>query len=230
MSATVQADAECKWCSKTFKSERTLAAHMCVRKRRWADKDMTHCRLGLRVFQIFYEIGTNAKKTKTMEDFVASQYYTEFVKFGRSCVRNEYLDPEAFAEWLVKEGKKLKVWSDDVTYDEFLLYHVKRETGLRALERSIIYLSSWGKETGNPWQDYFRMISTNRAIHDIRAAKISPWLIYLSETGAEMLTRLNSEQIKMIEHVIDAQFWAGVFQKHLEEVDAVEETCKAAGI
>ena len=31
----------CKWCNKTFMSERTLSAHMCVKKRRWADKDLT---------------------------------------------------------------------------------------------------------------------------------------------------------------------------------------------
>ena len=42
-------------------SERTLAAHMCIKKRRWADKDLTHTRLGYRVFQMFYEMNTTAK-------------------------------------------------------------------------------------------------------------------------------------------------------------------------
>ena len=92
---------KCKWCDKTFMSERTLAAHMCVRKRRWADKDLTHTRLGYRVFQMFYELNTVASKPKSQEDFVRSQYYEGFVKFGRSCIRNEYLEPEKFAEWLI---------------------------------------------------------------------------------------------------------------------------------
>ena len=91
----------CKWCEKSFRTERTLSAHMCPRKRRWADKDMTHVRLAHRTFQIFYEINTNSTKPKTQEDFIRSQYYEGFTKFGRSCILNEYMEPEKFAEWLI---------------------------------------------------------------------------------------------------------------------------------
>ena len=57
----------CKWCEKSFRSERTLSAHMCVKKRRFADKDLTHVRLGYRVFQMFYELNTTASKSKTAD-------------------------------------------------------------------------------------------------------------------------------------------------------------------
>ena len=126
----------CRWCGKNFKSERTLSVHMCVKKRRNADKDITHVRLGYRVI----DSNTAASKSKSIEDFITSQYYEGFVKFGRSCIRNEYLDPEKFAEWLIKEGKKLKDWSTDAVYDEYLLMYVKKESGMRALERNIMYL------------------------------------------------------------------------------------------
>ena len=220
----------CKWCDKSFASDRTLITHMCVKKRRWADKDMTHVRLAFRVFQIFYDLNTASSKPKTMEDFIRSSYYEGFTKFGRSCVRNEYLQPERFAEWLIRNGVKLTDWVKDATYDKFLLEYVKMETGLRALERSIIYLDSWSKENDIAWQDYFRQVSANRAVHDIRACKISPWVIYLSDTGGELLTRMNDEQIKMINHIIDANFWMNVFKRNAEEVDAVEQACQAAGI
>ena len=101
---------KCKWCGKEFASERTLAAHMCVKKRRWADRDMSHIRLGHRAFQMFYEMNTSAKQLKSMEDFIMSQYYEAFVKFGRSCMTNEWLEPEKFTEWLIKNGVKLKQW------------------------------------------------------------------------------------------------------------------------
>ena len=220
----------CKWCGKNFKSERTLGVHMCVKKRRNADKEMTHVRLGYRVYQMFYELNTSASKSKSMEDFITSQYYEGFVKFGRSCVRNEYLAPEQFAEWLIKSGKKLKDWASDALYDEYLLEYVKKESGMRALERNIIYLSKWGDEHSQPWQAYFGSVSPSRAAYDIRSAKISPWLLYLSNTGDQLLTRFNDEQIKMIEHIIDTTFWMQLFKKNKEEVKAIQETCHAAGI
>ena len=66
---------------------------MCVKKRRWADRDMSHIRLGHRAFQMFYEMNTSAKQPKSMEDFIMSQYYEAFVKFGRSCMTHEWLEP-----------------------------------------------------------------------------------------------------------------------------------------
>jgi len=220
----------CKWCGKNFKSERTLAAHMCVKKKRWADKDLTHIRLGYRVYQMFYELNTTASKSKSIEDFITSNYYEGFVKFGRSCIRNEYLEPEKFAEWLIKNGKKLKDWSTDAVYDEYLLEFVKKETGMRALERNVIYLAKWAEETENNWQDYFTKVSPSRAVYDIRSAKISPWLLYLSNTGDQLLNNLNTEQVKMIQHIIDAPFWLKLFTKNKEEVREVKKTCELAGI
>ena len=220
----------CRWCGKNFKSERTLVVHMCVKKRRNADKEMTHVRLGYRVFQMFYELNTTASKTKSIEEFINSQYYEGFVKFGRSCIRNEYLEPEKFAEWLIKEGKKLKDWSSDAVYDEYLLGYVKKESGMRALERNVMYLAKWAEEHECVWQTYFAEVSPNRAVHDIRSAKISPWLLYLSGTGDQLLTRFNDEQVVMIEHIIDAPFWMQLFKKNKEEVKEIQQTCQLAGI
>ena len=221
---------KCKWCDKTFMSERTLSAHMCVKKRRWADKDLTHTRLAYRVFQKFYELNTTASKPKTQEDFVRSQYYEGFVKFGRSCVTNEYLNPEQFAEWLIKEGKKLADWSKDKLYDDYLLHYVKKEPGMKALERTIIYLDNWSKENNIDWTDYFKEVSTPRAIHDLRSAKVSPWVLYLCDTGDDLLTRLNDEQVVMIQHIIDATFWMKLFAQNKEEVAEVKKACELAGI
>lgn len=222
--------AKCKWCDKEFKSDRTLATHMCVKKRRWADKDMTHIRLAFRVFQMFYELNTAASKTKSMEDFIRSSYYEGFTKFGRSCIRNEYLHPEKFAEWLIRNGKKLQDWSKDKMYDEFLLEYVKKEPGMKALERTIIYLTEWSKESGTEWNQYFTTVSANRAVYDIRACKISPWVLYLSQTGDQLLTRFNDEQIGLIEHIIDANFWMSVFKNNDVEVDQIQETCNVANL
>jgi hypothetical protein len=179
---------------------------------------------------MFYEMNTAATKSKTYEDFVKSQYYEGFVKFGRSCVTNEYLNPEQFAEWLIKEGKKLADWHKDSLYDEFLLVYVKKEPGMKALERTIIYLDSWGKENNKPWQDYFKEVTSARAVHDIRSAKISPWMIYLCRSGDDLLVKFSDEQVKMIEHIIDATFWMKQFANNKEEVAEVKNACEVAGI
>ena len=223
-------DLTCKWCDKSFRTERTLAAHMCPRKRRWADRDMTHVRLAYRTFQMFYDLNTNSSKPKTMEDFIRSQYYEGFTKFGRSCIRNEYMDPEKFAEWLIREGKKLQDWNKDQMYNDYLLEFVKKEPGMRALERTITYFATWAEENATDFNQYFRTVSTNRAVHDIRSAKVSPWVLHLSESGVELLSRMNAEQIEIIKPLINVEFWVRVFTKSKEETDEVEAMCTQAGL
>lgn len=221
---------KCKWCEKSFRSERTLAAHACPKKRRWSDRDMTHTRLGFRVFQLFYELNTASTKPKTQEDFIRSQYYEGFTKFGRSCILNEYLAPEKFAEWLIRKSVKLADWSKDITYNEWLRDYVRKETGLRALERTVIYFSEWGTDHETSWNQYFREVTANRAVHDIRSAKVSPWALYLSQSGEQLLTRFSTEQVQLINDIIDPPFWMKLFQNNIAEVDAVRETCHAAGL
>lgn len=221
---------DCKWCGKGFVSERTLSVHMCVKKRRWADREMSHIRLAHRAFQMFYEMNTTAKTSKSMEDFILSQYYEAFVKFGRACQVNEWLEPEKYTQYLIKSGIKLKQWTSDKEYDKYLKQYVKREPGLRALERTIIYLADWAKDTDSDWQNYFGEVSPSRAVHDIRSAKISPWVLYLSETGDKILERLNSEQVEMIEDIIDPPFWMKLFNSNKEEVNQIKQACKEAKI
>lgn len=221
---------ECKWCKKSFKSETTLAVHMCVKKRRFADKDMSHIRLAHRAFQIFYEINTSAKTPKTMEDFIVSQYYEAFVKYGRACTVNEWLDPVKYTEHLIKTGVKLKQWASDKEYDKYLKTYVRKEPGLKALERTVIYLAGWGEENNEPWQDYFDKVSPSRAVYDLRSAKVSPWILYLSESGDKLLERFNSEQVKMIQDVIDPPFWMKLFTANKEEANEIKQACKEAKI
>jgi len=221
---------ECKWCKKSFKSETTLAVHMCVKKRRFADKDMSHIRLSHRAFQMFYDLNTSAKHPKSMEDFIVSPYYGSFVKFGRACQVNEWLQPELFTEWLIKTGVKLKLWISDAQYDKFLKEYVKKEPGLKALERTIIHMAKWGEEHNEAWQTYFVNVSPSRAVYDIRSGKVSPWVLYLSDTGGTLLERFNDEQVKMIQDNIDPPFWMKLFKKNKDEVAEIKQTCEEANL
>ena len=123
-----------------------------------------------------------------------------------------------------------KQWTSDRQYDKFVKDYVRKEPGLKALERTIVYLAKWSEESDNKWQDYFVEASPSRAVHDIRAAKISPWVIYLSQTGNKLLARFNDEQVKMIEEMIDPPFWMKLFTTSKEEVKEIKQTCKDANI
>ena len=93
-----------------------------------------------------------------------------------------------------------------------------------------MYLSAWGKDNEKEYFEYFKEVSTPRAVHDIRSAKVSPWVIYLSDSGNDLLRRFSSEQVDMIKDLIDSKFWMKVFVANKEEVAEIKKTCKIASI
>ena len=220
----------CAYCGKTFMSERTLSAHMCVQKRRHTDKDLTHVRLAFRTYQKFYEINMHNAKTKTYEEFAESKYYAGFVKFGRKMVKEDLLEPENYAEYLIRESVALKDWSKDAVYDIYLKQLIKKEPAQRGIERSIKCMQAWSEEKNKEWNQYFREVSPQLAVYHIRGGKISPWFLFLSESGQELWSKFNSEQVELIKDIADPGFWRRRFLKNTEEVNLVQDIVEASNL
>ena len=150
-------------------------------------------------------------KTKTYEEFATSKYYAGFVKFGRKMVNEELLEPENYAEYLIRESVKLSDWTKDSVYDIYLKQLIKKEPAQRGIVRSIKCMESWAVEKDKQWHNYFREVSPQLAIHHIRGGKISPWLVFLSESGQNLWANFNEEQINLIKDIADPTFWRTIF-------------------
>ena len=221
---------KCKFCKKGFSSERTLANHMCKNKKRFADKDTAQSRLGFRVFQRFFELTTHSKKPKTFEDFISSSYYIGFIKFGRHLTQIEPIDTELFVDFVIKNGVKLKDWDKDHVYDAFVDDFVKREPVEKALERSVLFMDKWTQDKNVPLKDFFREITTNEAVYVINLGKVSPWVIFLAESAAELLNEFNDEQFGIIESKIDPKFWQKKLTNNAADVTFAKEILESSGL
>jgi len=219
----------CQYCHKEFKREKTLAVHICEQKRRWMSKDDKGVALGLHTYIKFYQHAQNHVQTRTFEDFVQSPYYTAFVKFGNYCINTKCIKVEQFIKWVITSGIKLDEWATDKTYSKFLDHVLKTEHVNDALQRAIEYSIKWGEEKGMNPHDIFRYGSENGLCHAIIAGKLSPWVIYHSESGQNFLTRLSEEQIKMIWDIIDPEFWEQKFENNISDVEYVKEIMNEAG-
>jgi hypothetical protein len=211
--------------------ESTLAVHMCEKKRRWLQKDEKRVRLGLYAFQRFYKLSAGAKKEKTYTEFVDSQYYNAFVKFGSFLNNVQPLYPEKYIDYVVTSGVKLDHWAKDDLYEKYALDFILKEDVHTALERSIKTMMDWAEENEPAaWNHYFNYISLNRAVWNIKDGKISPWLILNCKSGKDMLNKFNDEQLNMVYHVINPQHWAMRFKRHPKDVELVKDVAKESNL
>ena len=213
----------CEYCNNSYTKEKTLAAHMCEKKRRALQKDEKRVRLGFYAFQRFYKLSAGNKKEKTYEDFCASPYYNAFVKFGSFINNVRPLYTEKYIDYVVTSGVKLDHWCKDEMYEKYALQLILKEDVTTALERSINTMIKWADEKNSSWNHYFLYASPNRITWDIKDGKVSPWLVLNCKSGKQALTNFNDEQLNMLTNVLNPQHWAMRFKRLPNDVQLVKD-------
>ena len=63
----------------------------------------------------------------------------------------------------------------------------------------------------------------------ITLGKISPWMLYHSDSGSRFLDTLNPDHVKIIIDYINPEQWALKFKKNPDDVNRVKDLLKQAG-
>jgi hypothetical protein len=220
----------CQYCGSAYVKESTLAVHMCEQKRRHLAKTEKHVQLGYQTYVRFFQLTQKAKNIKSYEDFAKSPYYNAFVKFGSflSNVNPLYLD--RYIDYVVTSGIKLDHWCREELYYDYVLDLIKKEPAEVALQRSISTMMAWADSNDSQWNHYFKYVSLNRAVYDIKDGKISPWLVLNSNTGRTMLSKLNDEQLNIIFTVMDPDYWARRFKIYPADLELVKSVVQEGNL
>jgi hypothetical protein len=216
---------KCVHCDKNFAKERTLMAHMCERKRRAMQRDEKRVQAGFMAFNRFWQLTQGAKKSKTYEEFCDSSYYNAFVRFGSFVNNVNPLYPDRFVDHVIKSGVKLDHWCRDELYEKYLYEIIKVEPVESAVQRSLQTMMEWGEDHKAEFVHYFNYVSLNRAVHDIRNGKISPWIILNTKSGQAMISKMSDEQLDMIAPAFDIGFWLKKFKEVPADTVLVKEVC-----
>lgn len=219
----------CEFCNRSFQRETTLIKHLCENKRRWQDRELPGNRIGYQAWIEFYKKNTASKKVKTYVDFTKSAYYIAFVKFGHYCVDIKCISVNRYADWLLKNSIKIDSWCSDTNYNRFLVQHLKDEDPLDAIARSIETTIDLAAKENLQSKDWLRYGNRNRICHMITNGKISPWMLYQSESGVEFLSNLDEGQQRLILDYINPEQWALKFKRNQEKVAEVKGLLNAAG-
>ena len=219
----------CQYCDRSFIKETTLSVHVCEQKRRQQERNEVGVHLGFQAYLKFYDYTQGSSRLKSWEEFAKSPYYRAFVKFGRYCVGLRAVNPVRFMDWLLKNNKKIDYWCKDAFYTEYLIGYLRVEAVDDALTRAIEYGITWQESTGNPAHDCLRYGNTNAICYAVTTGKISPWVIYNSESGQKFLTSLDQSQIAMIWSYIDSDVWQKRFNDYGADQAYAQEILKQAG-
>jgi hypothetical protein len=219
----------CDFCKREFLRENTIMKHICEYKRRWLGKESQGNRIGFQSWVQFYTKNTSSKKKRTYEDFIKSAYYTAFVKFGTYCVDVNVINVSRFVDWLLKNQIKIDTWCQDTVYTKFLIEYLRIEDPLDAIARSVQATIDLSEPERLLSKDYLRYGNSNKICYAITTGKISPWMLYHSDSGAKFLDKLDPTQVKIVIDYINPELWAIKFKREPENVQQVKELLDAGG-
>ena len=219
----------CEFCKREFARESTVAKHICEYKHRWLEKDRRGNQIGFQAWLQFYKKNTGSRKHNTYEEFIRSAYYIAFVKYGTFCVDINALNISRFTEWLLKNQIKIDSWCSDNTYTRYLIEYLRHEDPLDAIARSIETAINKAEEENIRSCDYLRYGNTNKICYQITLGKISPWMLYHSDSGSRFLDTLNPDHVKIIIDYINPEQWALKFKKNPDDVSRVKNLLTQAG-
>lgn len=220
---------ECEFCKREFARETTIAKHICEYKQRWMAKDMQSNRIGFQVWLQFYKKNTASKKNKTYEEFIRSAYYTAFVKFGAYCVDVNAINIVRFTDWLLKNQIKIDTWCQDTIYTKYLIEYLRVEDHWDGIHRSVETTIRMAREQEIQPHDLLRYGNVNKICYAITTGKISPWMLYQSDSGVHFLETLNPEHVKLIIEYINPEQWALKFHRNPDHVTEIKSLLKTAG-
>ncbi len=227
---SVEKPYSCQHCGAGFMKENTLAVHMCEQKRRFLAKDEKHVILGYQTYVSIFQLTQKAKNIKTYDEFARSPYYNAFVKFGSFLSNVNPLYPDRYIDFIVTSGVKLDHWCREELYYKYVLDFIKKEPAEIAIQRSLQTMMDWADANNSQWNHYFKYVSLNRAVYDIKDGKITPWIVLNCATGRDMLSRLNDEQLNIIFEVMDPDYWKSRFKKYPLDLQLVAEVVKEGNL
>ena len=231
MLAMSNQELQCEFCNKVFSREGSFMAHSCAKKMRWLDRDNKNCVVAFTAYKRFYDLTGFAKKRNLgFKDFVESKYYNDFVSFGRWLNDAAVTAPSAYIDYVIKNAVKLKDWTKPSIYEVFLKSLTFKEDPEAAIERSLIWAQDWCNEKNIDIGDFFTTISLNRLVDAMRSGKISPWFLYVCNSGVATLNKFDTSQQKLLSSLLEQKVWSVKIYKHQKLIREYKEMLSEIGL
>ncbi len=217
---------KCTFCNKTVKD---IVSHSCRLKDRYLNRDTLNARIAFNSYKIFWSISYN-RKLPDNDSFDKSPLYNDFVKFADFTIKTNIYKPDEYVKYLVKNQIKLVEWTKEQLYLKYVRTVVRTESYDRAIERSIIFMDKIAQTNNIKINDFFNHVSPSDIIIWLETGRVSPWVLFNCESGRNLINSFDTEQINIMENIVDYRYWKLKFKKNPDDVSVIQDFLKEEGL
>jgi flavodoxin len=126
--------------------------------------------------------------------------------------------------------ENISSFEKDFVYETYIVDLVHKEPAESATDRTITEIMDWCEKNKADFNLFFNIVSANEAAFMIKTGKISPWVLYLCESGGRLMSKFSEDHAKMITGVIEPAFWMKKFKNNTEDVNYIKTLLEQAGL
>jgi hypothetical protein len=91
-------------------------------------------------------------------------------------------------------------------------------------------MMDWCDKNSAEFANFFSAVSANECAHLIQTGRISPWVLYLSASGDNIMSRFTEDHSKMIGNIIEPGVWMKKFKKTPDDVEYIRNLLDQVGL
>lgn len=136
-----------------------------------------------------------------------------------------------FSQYLFSQSIPVQKWTKHETYQNYLdEYLYKNEHISDAIQRSLLEIDKWSKKMDRPITAFCVEASPFYVVDLIKNGRLSPWFIFISSEGTQLLENMNEEQLEIIHECIDPNKWKILLIKNQNDVEDLRAVLQDAGL
>jgi hypothetical protein len=170
------------------------------------------------------------RKPPAVEGFIASAYYSSFLKFAEWCRETGIPDPEKYIEIMLKDKIAPALWRRTEAYKMFLEWTDRRSDPYEQVSNTVetILALSEGLEV-KPAQ-VFSQFTSGEITELIQQRRLSPWLLFCSKSFKDWTNTLHEGERRALFNNIGIVYWSERLEKAPEVVKNVKLIAAELGI
>lgn len=202
---------ECVHCHRTYVREGAYIAHKCPIRVRLEEMRSP---LGQAAYMFYAKwMHANRRSIPEQATFMTSKYYEPFIRFAKFNKVLQLPSTDLYVQVMMLKNLTPELWTDDRAYSiylEHMEFHIDPKVSVKITSDELEKLS---KEYECEISDVFTQCNPNEIIQKIRERKLSPWILLKSQKFGQFIGTLSSEQLAIVETLIDSSFWKMKFKK-----------------
>jgi hypothetical protein len=220
----------CPYCNKAYARESWFRKHNCEKRQRFEQIHHMDFRRGLRLYthwRIRNGYLKGRSKEITAKEFIASQFYTSFMKLVKFTSDNWVITSLKYLDFLIDNRIAEAKWTNEDTLKLYRDHTRRHDDPIVQTKETFESIKAWCEHNEIARCEFFAKVPPGTALQMVTSNRLSPWVLFgYDRSIKDLLTRMSSDWICSVNEFLNNAYWINKLRGSQDTQEAVQNECE----